>query len=582
MENTRQYPHYIAVAALLENPRLYQLQTSPLTQAIIPMSVFTLEKEGGILELPCSLLAPSDKSLEEGAFRTLREHFGERASAFPGESLREVRTYLVPGNGGDPEYLVTAFMVTAPQAAEQPLSSPEALRGPGWGWRGLNALSYTVMGRNHNRIVADVINVLSSPGNTSVKSCIDFLSRPLPRDAEILPDGTRLKGLAKRFQENQEDAFKTFIHNLQEMDFHIYPHMHMEVATDIVAFGFSEEDGEDAVDRAPMDEEGKKKKNSEALKSELSVLLVHRAEGAVHGGKWALPGGFLKGKDTADKEARDILIGETGLIPGLGLEPWASHPMKPFTNPNRGEYENTPVITLPHFWVTKKVDLANKSLSSDSTDGCDWFSVKRTLYAGCDSKTEKKVRYGNKVEVLDEETGQYVKESKATKYRVLTDENGMPKTRVYLDDDAKKGRCLYIDYFLDTCPDAFDTNNSKGKERLAFDDHGDIIVAALEEMREQAHFKPLIAGLLPESFPATLFQRIWEVFMWPWTFGRSYWLNSLKKKEPKKGEDAKDDKRGKEGIIQEAEGSNQKKLESSYTLNLEKLIKYLEDNRSIL
>lgn len=574
MENNNLYPHYVTTAIMVVNPKLAQLQTASDKETVIPISIFAIEKDDDVYELPSIRLLPSDGSLLECAARCVEKYFGSGTIQFSPDGLKEVKTYMVPGDESVPAYMITAFeIVLVPVDSQNQMPRPLDLSVRGV-WRGLNAMQYSMMNWNHNVIISDIIKSYISSGESTYESSLKVLSQPSSDNYSIRPLNTftaatgkkasDLRGLKDSLDYEQQ---RTFISNLQEMGFHIYPHMHMEVATDVVAFGYYYDDKEDE-NRGKHITRGKKK--DEKKKDELSVLLVKRAESKNDGtpvreaGKWALPGCFLKGDKTAVEAARESLFVEGGLS---GLNPTEIHPLKPFTDPNRDHDENVPVISLPYFWITKKVnpDYANSLHSSKSTTSFQWFPIKRILYAGHDKDSETMVRFDDTV-LIKGENGVYIKSGgKTVKPRFLRDGYGNPVTNVYI-----KNGYLWIEYFVD---EPFETKNSEGIDnsaRLAFD-HAEIIVSALDELKEQSHFKPLLSGLLPPRFKLITFQRLWEALLWPWMFEPSNFQKGIKI-------DDQDRKEKKKALIRHVEDPSVE----LYELDQERYIALLEDNISVL
>ena len=561
MESAPLYPHYVAVAIMAVNPRLAQLKSPAQNEKVLPISLFVLENEDDIYELPSVQLQPADDSLKECAARAMAECLGEDFASSLTGGLQEVKTYLVPPAGHSRGYMVTAFETTLVPESEDIQLPKGKDKGANGRWRALNAMQFSFMKWNHNEVIEEIVKTHYDKAPLTVRSCVEFLasqriekSKTRQYGSFTRVDGTPWDQLTPELGKEQRD---TFIRNLQDMGFNIYPHMHMEVATDVVAFGYHD-DGEN--------EDGLK---DEEPTNELSVLLVKRADDIERGaGKWALPGCFLKGEETAEEAARRSLLEESGLE---GLKPSSIIPLRPFTAPDRDTEEGVPVISLPYFWITNKVDVKNYK-QSKSTVGCAWFPVKRTLYGGHGQESEVKLRFDNTVMVPDGKGG-YRKDTSTSQRPTVLKENGIPVTDVYIkkvkvakrvnsQTQVTEQDCLFIDYFVS---EKFETRNSVGGDRLAFD-HDEIIVAAFEAMREQTHFKPLIGGLLPDTFSPTMFRRLWEAFLWPWTFGRSNFEGNIRKK----------------GIIVPTEDSQKVKGASFYTFSPEKFNELLEDNISIL
>ena len=565
MDNTSSYPHFVTVAFTAVNLKFYQ---HAMDDRVIPASVFVIERDDDFYELPEARLLPSDGGMKECAVRCAVETFGAEGEKFFDRSgIREIGTYMVPAGVSSTPCVLTAYEYPLSFGKEMPRGTAAGEKGV---WRGLNAMQCSIMGRGHNGIVNDVIASYSSQEPTFEDSLQVLAQAPSLKNtrANRYNDKTGttepvLSGMANTLRKDQKDAF---VANLHEMGFHIYKHSHPEVATDVVAFGYSHGSGDE--EEAAAGQDGLSRNQTEdGRKDELSILLVRRSHDTPrYPDRWALPGCFLKDdvkdeRKSAVDSAQEALLKEAGLG---GLRPTEIHPLPPFTAPDRDEEENARVISLPYFWITKKVnpDYANRKLKSKSTSEYQWFPVRRVLY---DKESGVRVRFDNTV-LVKEENGTYVKSAgKTVKPRFRRDGNGKPETNVYLKDG-----CLWVEYFVDERFDTEDYKNSREEDHLAFD-HADIIVAALDALREQTHFRPVLAGLLPPQFKLVTFQRLWEALLWPWMFEPSNFQKGIKI-------DEQDKKEKRKAFIRRADGP----VPKLYELDLERYMDLLEDNLSLL
>lgn len=530
MDNATLYPHYVAVAVKVNNPKLAELKI--VNNDIIPASVLVIEKGDDVYELPSARLQSTDESLEYCAKRAVSFYLGEDWDKENYHNhFREIKTYLV-SNQGVQGYIVTAFEVTITSAV---WPTPKVDRQFACSWKGLKSVEVSVMSWNHNQILADIVaDQLKLVADDEKPTCETSI-------ATLASETAEKKDIFKAMDRTRQDKV---IENLQKMGINAYRHVHQKIATDVVVFGYA--------DDATTESYGY---------NELSILLVHRKDKKGRSnGQWALPGTFVHADESAEKAAERALK-EKG-----GLELHQSHALKPFTNPKRDVVDGVPVISLPFFWIVKKTEVTGRFIS-DNIDDCQWFPVRRILYAGQDQNAQK-VRVGN--DVFEKKNGSDEYELVSGKNTHLTmeyDEQGTPLTNFYLKDNS-----IYIEYFHKSKFDTNDYLENQG-EKLAFD-HADIIIEALETLREQTHFRPLMEGLLPKQFSPTYIQRLWEALVWPQTFNRANFQSAIK--IPNNGDTKK------KGFIQKVPESGNTKGTALYTLNREQFEKVLEDNRSIL
>lgn len=533
MDNAILYPHYVAVAVKVNNPKLAELRT--VNNDIIPVSVLVIEKGYDVYELPSARLSSTDKNLEDCARRAVSRCLGEDWDIENDhDSFREVKTYFVPDQESQ-GYIVTAFEVTV-TSSEWPM--PKSTEQLVCSWKGLKSVEVSVMSWNHNQILADVVALQSKLAVENEKPTCETSI------ATLASETAEKKDVFKNLDRPQQDKL---VENLQNLGINAYRHVHQKIATDVVVFGYA--------DDSTTENYGY---------NELSILLVHRKDKKGRGnGQWALPGAFVHADESAEKAAKRALK-EKG-----GLALCHSHALKPFTNPNRDISDGVPVISLPFFWIVKKTEVAGRFIS-ENIDDCRWFPVRRVLYAGQDQASAKKVRVGNDVFEKKNGSDEYeLVSGKNTHLKIKYNEDGRtPLSNFYLKDNS-----ICIEYFTDS---RFDTEDylTNRRETLAFD-HADIIIEALETLREQTHFRwQLMEGLLPTQFSPSYIQRLWEALVWPLTFNRANFQNSIK--IPNNGDPKKN------GFIQKVENSGNTKGTALYSFDSERFKRVIDYNRSIL
>lgn len=534
MNNVTLYPHYVAVAVKVNNPQLAELRT--VNSDIIPVSVLVIEKGNDVYELPSARLYPTDNSLEDCAKRAVSPYLGEDwDKENDHDPFREIKTYFVPNQDAQ-GYIVTAFEVTVTSSV---WPTPKTDGQFACSWKGLKSVEFSVMSWNHNQILADIVAAQSK--------LVDENEHPTCETAiaTLASEIAEKKDLFKKLDRSQQDKI---VENLRNMGVNAYRHVHQKIATDVVIFGYA--------DDATAESYGY---------NELSILLVHRKDKNGRGnGQWALPGVFVHADESAEKAAERALK-EKG---GLALR--HSHALRPFTNPNRDVVDGVPVISLPFFWIVKKTEVAGRFIS-DNIDDCRWFPVRRVLYAGQDQASAKKIRVGNDVFEKNGSDEYELVSGKNTHLKIkYADDERTPLTNFYLNNHS-----ICIEYFEDSSS-RFDTEDyliNKG-EKLAFD-HADIIIEALESLREQTHFRwELMEGLLPKQFSPTFVQRLWEALVWPLTFNRANWQSAIKIQN---NGDSK-----KNGFIKKLPESGNTKGTALYTFDRDQFKKMLDANRSIL
>lgn len=539
MDNTALYPHYVAVAVKVNNPKLAELRT--VNNDIIPVSVLVIEKGNDVYELPSARLLSTDKNLEECAKRAVSFYLGEdwdKENAH--DSFSEIKTYFVHDEGTQ-GYIVTAFEVTV-TSPEWPM--PKVSGQLSCSWKGLKSVEVSAMSWNHNQILADVVALQSKLAVENEKPTCETSIATLASETAEKKNIFEILKLDKSQQEK-------VVENLQNLGINAYRYKHQKVATDVVVFGYADDSTTESYGY-----------------NELSILLVHRKDKKGRGnGQWALPGRIVRANESAEEAAKKALEEKGGLILHQ------SHALRPFSNPNRDISDGVPVISLPFFWIVKKTEVAGRFIAdniADNIDDCRWFPVRRVLYAGQDRASAKKIRVGNDVFEKKNGSDEYeLVSGRNTHLKIkYNDDERTPLTNFYLKDNS-----ICIEYFTDSRFDTEDYLTNRG-ETLAFD-HADIIIEALEALREQTHFRwRLMEGLLPEQFSPTYIQRLWESLVWPLTFNRANWQSAIKIQN---NGDSK-----KNGFIKKAPESGSTKGTALYTFNRERFKEVLEDNRSIL
>lgn len=532
MDNATLYPHYVAVAVKVNNPKLAELKI--VNNDIIPVSVLVIEKGNDVYELPSARLQSTDKSLEDCAKRAVSLYLGENwYDENTYEPFQEIKTYLVSDKNTH-SYIVTAFEVTITSPV---WPTPKVDGQFACSWKGLKSVEVSVMSWNHNQVLADIVADQSKLATDNEKPTCETSI------ATLASETAEKKEIFKNLDRPRQDKV---LENLQKMGINAYRHRHQKIATDVVVFGYADDTTTESYGY-----------------NELSILLVHRKDKKGRGnGQWALPGTFVHADESAEEAA------ERALKEKVGKKLPQSYALKPFTNPKRDVVDGVPVISLPFFWIVKKTEVT-KNFISDNIDDCQWFTVRRILYAGRDQASAKKVRVGNDVFEKKNGSDEYeLVSGRNTCLSIEDDENtDIPLTNFYLKDNS-----ICIEYFQDC---RFDTEDylTNRVETLAFD-HADIIIEALETLREQTHFRPLMEGLLPEQFSPTYIQRLWEALVWPQTFNRANFQSAIK--IPNNGDSKKN------GFIQKVPESGNTKGTALYTFDRDQFEKVLKANRSIL
>lgn len=478
-----------------------------------PFSILLVQRSNGesMLSLPFTEYDGKDTDLKTCLSRYIKEHISFPKDLVLSDSeMILVQTYCVRNEANDSVDIITAYMITVdgmpiPSRVEGQSDIITAL------WMNIETMGSQRMEGNHNQILEDIKGRL-----------VDLAISPINKSDVI---NKTPKAIIDNYFD--EDKRRIWINRLFSYGFNIYEHAHPEVAVDVVLIGYRDTEAERG----------------------LSVLLTKRTYGELGANRWALPSTFLTiPKDSSDFESQ-LIAAKRALDEKTGIDSTnlSFYPLKPFSHPSRmrgKKEEGVSVISLPLVAIVKYEDINPKQIVTERTSGCRWFPIDRTLYTkqGIDGiliRDAVKAYHKNpgangKRDYKDTEEFKGRLSIRLDGDKLLSpDEIGIPAADVYVD-----GNKLICNYYQE--PDRsvlpIQDTETENVERL-YADHANIILEALQALKERSHFDTFPAKLIPEDgFEPMVFQKRWEDINWPFKASRANFQKRVKsEKEDDKG-----------------------------------------------
>ena len=489
----------------------------------VPFTIATLISENGSFELPCCTIY-GEKDVKQqllDSFNNIVEVDG--LASITKEKLKPIASYSLDIENGIE--IVNAFLLFID--GKPAIRRKEGDKTPAW--MSIDAFEHQPLFGNQNDIVHDIQKKL--------------LEAALAPSNETSFGEETLKAIISKYFPRDKEAIQPWVKRLQSCGIKVHEFVHPGVAVDLVIFGY--------------------KKTKTGKQDELSVLLTYRKRDESLGdnikdpwaGTWSLPGTFLREKEVIDEKGNKYPAVETVREAAVRVakektgvilsENDIFYDIKPFVHHSRMGgilRDGSPVITLPIF-IPIDYTRVNEEISTSTTSGCKWFSIKRELWTvnevkdgpspialrGGENGPQKPKAdgtYEDVTDVMDDNASFEVWNHEDIASLRSPEEVGLPAADAYILDDQ-----LVIKFYQSIIRPyrpiqdrSYDDNPSLPEgATLMTADHAHIIISALQDVSESVPKTLHIVSKLLHggSFKPIKIIRMLGTWWFPWSFSRS-------------------------------------------------------------